>query len=697
MTYFLDEQGDVVNTITRDNLAAYLNWISGAENPKTSGVYAEADVPLEQLIPEGRLSEEQKNAVANVLQQSVSKHKTSERCLEFVELAKTQREIVSQAWAIMGNSYSGAEKSAYESVLEVVKMRPVSENLAFGLAAIQANDLLRTIGQKDDFSHLSKSNRKYAEELLSMLPKDDSSYARRSTQEQLAKMYVSDILSKGSMINFDTPNRKVLDQLLVPYINRDNFEKLDVKFVTKDIFAKVRNNDVKPFMQDTSKAQTQAEKNVNILPEKYHHYKKALWHLVQEQDAYDRDNHGEEKGFNQRFLELSKELGLDFEHAGIIRDVYFETAAQDLKAGHPEKLDDKVLGQLLREPSGYYAKMMPKEFLEQKSALIQEYAPQKVQAMIFSQNISNYQGADLSNIEYMQISSKEKERIIDEVATQNKKNEPRKKILESHAAEQEESRKQVINLTEMARRQESARSAMEQIQMAYANIRHYFKDNVPNPEEDMLSEVSVEKVMADRLQGKKSLVDQPEERSLPLLFGRAEEKRRRENLAEAVDRFNKIMTEQLPKISDIYSGKILEQNSYAQAQISAKTARQQAEEAQKAYSDKQNGIAQESHELHRLQESENAVSMARERMKNKKNQQKAAAKELVGVVERTAVQAVPATATKTEKAELRADNKKVVDALEQKETVLKGLNDSQKVKRYSQMQKEALKKHEYDR
>ena len=51
MTNFLDEQGNVVNKVTRENVEAYLNWISSDENPKTDDLYAEADVPLARLIP----------------------------------------------------------------------------------------------------------------------------------------------------------------------------------------------------------------------------------------------------------------------------------------------------------------------------------------------------------------------------------------------------------------------------------------------------------------------------------------------------------------------------------------------------------------------------------------------------------------------------------------------------------------------
>lgn len=698
MTNFLDEQGNVVNKVTRENVEAYLNWISSDENPKTDDLYAEADVPLARLIPEKNLSTQQKSAIAKVVQQSVSKNVTPERCDEFIELAKTQREIVGQVWRFMGNERAyGSRKSAYESVLDVIDTRPASENVAFGLAVLQAGEQLFHVGKEDDFSHISKENKKFAEELLSMLPRENSSFARQTAQEQLARIYVGRMLEKGSMLNFDTRNREVLNKMLVNYIDYNNFEKLDVKYVTKDIFAKVKNGYSKPFMQDTSKAQTQAEKNVNILPKKYDHYKKALMSLVQKQDKYDRNNYGEEKGLNQRFLELSKEFDLDFENTAIIRDVYFETAAQDIKAGHPEKLGDKVLGLLFRESSGYYIKMLPKEFLEKKSALIQKYAPKKVLSMLYIQNVSNFQGTNINSLEYMRIPLKEKERIIEEANAKNKENEPKKKLLESRAAEIEQSEKQLKALHEIARRKEAARTAMEQIQMAYANIRHYFKDNVPNPEEDMLSEDAVEKVMADRLRGKKSFVDQPEERSLPLLFGRAEEKKRRENLSEAINQFNKIMAEQLPKISDVYAGKILEQSSYLQMQVSAKTAQQSAEKAQKAYCDMQIGWEAENRELRQLQENEKAVSMARDRIKDKTEHNKLAAKEMVGIVEKSELQAVPETSEKKEKARLRSNNKKVVDALEQKENALKGLNDKQKIEKYSQMQRDALMKQEHNR
>ena len=157
------------------------------------------------------------------------------------------------------------------------------------------------------------------------------------------------------------------------------------------------------------------------------------------------------------------------------------------------------------------------------------------------------------------------------------------------------------------------------------------------------------------------------------------------------------MTEQLPKISDVYAGKILEQNSYLQMQVSAKTAQQSAEKAQKVYCDMQIGWEAENRELRQLQENEKAVSMARDRIKDKTEHNKLAAKEMVGIVEKSELQAVPETAEKKEKARLRSNNKKVVDALEQKENTLKWLNDKQKIEKYSQMQRDALMKQEHNR
>ena len=152
----------------------------------------------------------------------------------------------------MGNERAyGSRKSAYESVLDVIETRPASENVAFGLAVLQAGEQLFHVGKEDDFSHISKENKKFAEELLSMLPRENSSFARQTAQEQLARIYVGRMLEKGSMLNFDTRNREVLNKMLVNYIDYNNFEKLDVKYVTKDIFAKVKNGYSKPFMQDT--------------------------------------------------------------------------------------------------------------------------------------------------------------------------------------------------------------------------------------------------------------------------------------------------------------------------------------------------------------------------------------------------------------------------------------------------------------
>ena len=195
--------------------------------------------------------------------------------------------------------------------------------------------------------------------------------------------------------------------------------------------------------------------------------------------------------------------------------------------------------------------------------------------------------------------------------------------------------------------------------------------------------------MSDRLQGKRSVVQEPEHGSLPLLFGRKEEKERRENMAAKIADFNKLLDKEMPKIGERYSGKILTSSAFAEATMAANQAEREYSQAYNDYwQQKQNIGKVNEREFDNLTQRNNFIEQARERIQEKETQKKEAVKKLVGVPAKTAVQAVPQNA---EKAQIRKQNQQVEDKLATKEKTFAGKSDAEKVGLQKQRQNQAMR------
>ena len=198
--------------------------------------------------------------------------------------------------------------------------------------------------------------------------------------------------------------------------------------------------------------------------------------------------------------------------------------------------------------------------------------------------------------------------------------------------------------------------------------------------------------MSDRLQGKKSVVQEPEYGSLPLLFGRKEEKERREKLAAKIAGFNKLLDNEMPKIGERYSGKILTSSAFAEASMVANQAEREYSQAYSNYWQQKQNIGKiNERELENLIQRNNFIEQARERIQEKENQKKEVVKNLVGVPDKSAIQAVPHGAEKAEKAQIRKQNRQVEDKLATKEKTFAGKSDAEKIGLQKQRQNQAMR------
>ena len=149
----------------------------------------------------------------------------------------------------------------------------------------------------------------------------------------------------------------------------------------------------------------------------------------------------------------------------------------------------------------------------------------------------------------------------------------------------------------------------------------------------------------------------------------------------------------MPKIGERYSGKILSVTAYGDAVLSANVAEQEYSKANQDYWMRQNNIGKyQDRELDELTNRDNDIEQARARILEKEAKKKEAVKELVGVPDKSALQAVHPDAEKTEKAQIRRQNKQVEDKLAAKEKDFAGKSDAEKVGLQKKRQTMAISK-----
>lgn len=694
MSKFLDGNGNEIEQITAENLSVYKSWISQAKEPETQNLIVAPEVSLVDVVSSAQ-TKEQKSATANIVSRTLARQRSNDRRNEFIDLANKNHDVVSLAWKRMGSAIASRE-SEYEKVLKTVEERSSSKNLGFALAVIEAGDRLYETGKADDFSKLSNSERVLAEKILDIAAK-----GYNDNQGYLTAEYVNRMVENGSMLNMKTSpqNREIINKALLRADNHNRvamLEKVKPEYfnfeMVKAMLPKYGN--ALPY-KDVSKAKTQAEKNANILPKGYHTFKKAVQLLIVQQNKYDRSNYGDERGVNERYLEVCKQLGLTEEHARnpkAMAGLYLETARKDIEHGRLKRLDEKSLSDVLKHDDGKYFAMLPKEFVEKNKQLVESSLPEKLRVQLREQNVAEitYGIAALGD---RNRTTAENKKILAALEEEQAKIVPHKEELRQYKVESENEKKRVDMLSKISVRKQETAQAVKWLQDAFAQINDYLKKDGSAAEEAVLSQEAVERVMADRLHGKKSVLQEPEQGSLPLIFGRKEEKERREKLSEKISQFNKLLDKAMPKIGERYSGKILSVTAYGDAAMSASFAEQEYSKANRDYWNKQNNIGKyQDKELEKLTKRGNDIERARARILEKEAKKKEVVKELMGVPDKSALQAVPQNAEKAEKAQIRRKNKQVEDKLEVKEKEFAGKSNAEKVGLQKKRQTQALSK-----
>lgn len=700
MGLFVDASGNEIREVTAENIEDYKKWIQTDKNPDVSHLVNSNDISLTDLAVSPYLDAKQAVAAAMMVYRDVARNPEDDRLNEYIDLAKKNRQVVAKSWRAMGNSVGGR---TFDNVLDMINKRPAAENLAFVLASIEAgiSNITYYSGKTDDFSKISGENKKYAEELLNLAAPAYSKerYDGSDPKTSISSMCVKGLIQNGSMINLKTSNenREVISKAIINNEYRyvlKNLEALKPEYLNEEMLKRLATK-YAPAQQykDTKNAKTQAEKNVNILPKGYHKFKKAVLNLINKQDKYDRTRYGEERGLNERYLEVCKKINVAENIARnpkCMAGLYLETARKDIEEGRAERLDKAALADVLKHDDGKYLAMLPQEFAQKNKSLIEQSLPEKVKIRLAEQNVAGAYNFSIASLGERNRTTKENKKLVENLNAEQEKIAPKIDYLQKDKEEIEQLQQTATAKYNIFAAEENNAKAIFSLQDCYDSIKRLMKEG--KDAEQILSKEAVEKVIAERLEGKNSILQMPQEGSLPIMFGRKEEKERREKLANKITEFNQRMDSVVPYLKKEYAGEILSPDAYNQALKKTETTKQEYNNA--AYNHSSRLISQgrqNTNELEDLTQRNNFIEQARERIQEKETQKKEAVKKLVGVPDKTAVQTVPQNAEKAEKAQIRRQNKQVEDKLATKEKTFAGKSDAEKVGLQKQRQNQAMR------
>lgn len=700
MGMFVDANGNEIKEVTAENIEDYKKWLQTDKNPDVSHLFNSNDVSLADLAVSPYLDDKQTKAAAMMVYRDVARNPEDDILNEYIDLAKKNRQVVAKSWRAMGNSVGGR---AFDNVLDMINKRPAAENLAFVLASIEAgiSNITYYSGKTDDFSKISGENKKYAEELLNLAAPAylKGRYDGSDPKTSISSMCVKSLVQNGSMINLRTSNenREVISKALMNNEYRyvlKNLEALKTEYLNEEMLT-ILARKYAPAQQykDTKGAKTQAEKNVNILPKGYQNFKKAVLNLINKQDKYDRTRYGEERGLNERYLEVCKKINVAENIARnpkYMAGLYLETARKDIEEGRVARLDKTALSDVLKHDDGKYLAMLPQEFVQKNKSLIEHSLPEKVKIRLAEQNVAGAYNFSIASLGERNRTTKENKKLVENLNAEQEKIAPKIDYLQKDKEEIEQLQQTATAKYNIFAAEENNAKAIFSLQDGYDSIKRLMKEG--KDAEQILSKEAVEKVIAERLEGKNSILQMPQEGSLPIMFGRKEEKERREKLANKITEFNQRMDSVVPYLKKEYAGEILSPDAYNKALKKTETTKQEYNNA--AYNHSSRLISQgrqNTNELEDLTQRNNFIEQARERIQEKETQKKEAVKKLVGVPDKTAVQAVPQNAEKAEKAQIRKQNKQVEDKLATKEKTFAGKSDAEKVGLQKQRQNQAMR------
>ena len=705
--------GQVVSSITQDNAEAFRQWFWTEKNPEMErGIHVllTADDLLAKILDTG--AEEKKPPLTDEQQKYLARAVANGRCGAqsakiLIDVAADYPLLLGRVNRIAGNRSMGGGR-IYTHIHDELEKRSLVDNLP-AYHAILADGGVVHSPSAGNIGRLSPQNRRLLDDIFNRsqygATRGYSGYGSRDRDDEMqngATSFIRDILSAGQALNYEqaSPEFRKLINEAVFYDGsrvREKLGRMKTKFYTPELLAEVLKKRYIPSMEsvynNTEKAKTQAEKNANILPSYYTKVRDALLKFAEKEEIHDRQNYGQLKSLTQRYQEMCARLtgARDWQSIpqeikdGVMKDGFLAAAQKDILAGNAEKLSAETLQTVLeRDKDNFYIRRIPQTIIKQKGLKL-NYSKQLVSALEDKDRVLDTARID-ELVTRTDLPLRDKEDLIRKEESREADRRPTREFLEREMAEYHQAVEEKNAQSVETAKKHFVADSIRRLQNAYWNITKNFKDNQPNTAEAHLSAEAVERLIADRLEGKDAQLSMPEQKSLPLLFGRKEEDNRRRWLNTAVSDFNRTLDDIMRGPEDYLKemqplkGKILAPETKEKTKLEEEESQRITQKLGMEFYNKYKETDRSRRQLEGLNRKTEELAKAKENIAFYKKALKDVADNRLGLKDGEPLRPVSEEMSPEEKRAVRRQNREVKDALAEKAATGKEMSDAEKIK-----------------
>ena len=410
-------------TITQENLPEFKEWLNSPQEP--SGYFnfsIDEEVRFADIIPDNCYDKKKIETISHLILRSLH---NDDRMKECFDLASIAPQIPTTVYYLAG--IDSGNFSFYKRLGKTIKERKMQDNIALVANNIYDISEYDLPGQPEDIRTLPQEKRRDLDNILQVYTRSDYGSRNLGNEQGVYNKirFASAIFSRGDLLNYDGLSNEQRKQTVTQYIqalpNRPRYvgeadtrisetlARLDEKYLTVDLLKAVMMRTEKAWddnrrqnverktlktytniefelseqdkrnyisaayrptfsseyaKKDTSKAKTQAEKNVNIIPEDY---KRIRDFLIKE--SQNRNKNSANAGFQNICCELFGVKSFaeipEGSIIGILADVNLKTAQHDVINGNAKNLSPQAMQQVLdTDKNGYYARKISTQDIE---------------------------------------------------------------------------------------------------------------------------------------------------------------------------------------------------------------------------------------------------------------------------------------------------------------------------------------------
>ena len=544
------------NKITSANIDDFKNFIAqiakqNKENPnqasRISAVELSENIELKEFFSQD-MSKEDKQETEITLARALAAKCTSKHRQQLLEMINTNPQFVSRVFSIAGNGLN----TTYQYLIKGLKERTIGENLKFYDSMLKSDNkgFWYMDGQPQPIKHLTPKQK----QIISGWSNLDN---HASDKADLASAYMRDLLEKGVLLNCDNLPTEIRKQVNQYALNSSreiySWQNLESRFMDKEFLGKLLKKG-----------------SISNKTEKYYaSVRDAILREAEKAPKFNASNYGKEIPLSTRVQTIIEEIN-GAENSAVVFDAYIQAAQKDITEGRAAELDASALKAVLsQDKNNYYIRKIPSEVIQRAKI---DITSQQRKILDVSQvnKMADYTAASFAEqvATSKTLNRAEKDQVaqtLDKIITEKaSKLQADKQKLEEKNLDYNK----YYELTNEYRKAAAARETIQGLQQLYDQILSSLKDGKPNSQEKNIVDMKqVESIISNILAGKSGQMAYPEQKGLPLLFGRKEEQQRREQLGEAIHNFNESLKKVKANSEELkqYSGSILSKETLEQA------------------------------------------------------------------------------------------------------------------------------------